>query len=242
LHSIDKGFAKWKMPVADDATGVFVVDRKHVVIQDRARSLACYGPEELWRRDVGSIEHAPAIHGQLLVAASMAPALATFDLPSGEPLWQVHLASPPTASPVVARNTMLVGTRERLEARSLVDGLPQSNWPELPGVASELVTRGEWIAYVSSGGELIVVDRETGEQRRRVSGAMPGITPTTSRDLLIYSGPAAIQYLSPTGDVPPTVWAETDWLGVPATSPIVHQGQLYMGRRGWGLVRFGAAQ
>lgn len=243
LHSVTDGIAKWKTPVAADATGTFVVDRKHIVVQDRARSLACYGPEELWRRDVGSIEHGLVIHGQMLVAASTEPVLAAFDLPSGEPLWQVPLSSPPTASPVVARHTVFLGTREQLESRSLVNGRPQPGWPaQLPGVASELVMRNEWIAYVSGGGELIVVNRETGALRRRVPGAMPGITPTTSRDLLLYAGPTALWQLSPAGDAMPTAWAETDWLGVPATSPIVNQGQVYMGRRGWGLVRFGAAQ
>jgi outer membrane protein assembly factor BamB len=245
LLSHQDGSSYWQTPVDDDASGVFAMGT-HCVIQDRAESLACvqvWG-DWVWRRPFARMEHSPLLHGQMLLAAAIEPAsLATLDLPTGELLWQVNLASRPTASPAVAGSVVLLGTQDRLEARSLLDGTPITTWPDdLPGVASELVVRRDWIAYVSQAGELIVVDLDTGSLRRRIPGGTPGITPTTSRDQLLYCGPTALWRVSPSEDTAPTPWIETNGLGEPTTSPVVHKGQLYMGRRGWGLVRFGAAQ
>lgn len=236
----------WKAPIEPDASGVLAMDRDHVVIQDYVRSLACYQLDVMgdrWRREVGQLDHPPAIHNQLLiVAVTDPPAIMAADLPTGEILWETKLSGFPTTSPVVAGDIILLGTSEWLEAFRLVDGRPQPDWSHnLPPVASELVVRKQWIAYVDADGNLIIADRSSGKLRRRQTGALAGITPTTSRDQLIYAGPTALWQISPLTDAPPTVWMETDWLGAPTSSPVVHNGRLYMGRRGWGLVCFGAA-
>jgi outer membrane protein assembly factor BamB len=239
LHVVNE----WTSPVSPEASGVFALGREHIVVQDRQGELSCFTDVFVWRRTVGEIAHSPAIADQLLVVAAVEPpALRVFDLPTGEPLWQVELNAIPTVSPVIDKDKVLLATDQGLQSRRLLDGQPQPDWPtNLPAVSSELVVRREWIAYVSDASELIIADRKTGSIQRRVPGATPGVTPTTSSDQLIYAGAEALWSVSPTDAAPPRQWAETGWLGPPTTSPVVDRGQLYMGRRGWGLVRFGAA-
>lgn len=241
-----EGESVWEVPIEPAASGVFALDRDHVIVQDHQQSLACYqlfNPGPVWRLGLGQLDHPPAINHQLLVAGFTEPAaIAALDLPTGKVLWRTGLSGVPTTSPVVAGDTIFIGTKQRLEARSLLDGQLQPAWSsDLPPVACELVVRRQWISYVDTDGNLIVADRPSGKVRRRIAGALPGITPTTSRDQLIYAGPTALWRVAPLEDTPPVQWVETEWLGSPTSSPVVHKGQLYLGYRGWGLVRFGAA-
>lgn len=250
LHcvGVNDGQLRWKIPVASAADGMMTAttDRLYVLDEDNRLSERRLEDGRLkWQCDLSGKALSPTVFKSLLVAAVVDPSsLMLLDRPTGGVLWRQPLASVPSASPVVDLGVVFIGTAEGLEARSLVGGQPLTNWNCTGGgVSSDIVLLKDRIAYVSSEGRLVLVDRATGATLRAVDGATPGVSPVLARGALIFAGPQALRRLSLDDlQAEPSVWTETDWLGAATTPAIVSDSHLYMGRAGWGLVRWGAGR
>jgi hypothetical protein len=170
--------------------------------------------------------------------------LVVLDLSSGRRLWSRGLAAPPTAPPLVWDKVVYVGTRHSLTAHHLVDGSVMFGL-ELPegGPAGDLQTIGDQLIWVSARGKLVVVDRHQGKVLAAHEGAVPGAPPLPVRGKLFYFAQEGLMQLATDQlDAPPAPWADTSWLGPPATPLVLHRSKLYAGLGGWGLVCFGASR
>jgi len=245
LHGIDvaTGEARWQLPVAEGASGVFLCTDEEIYVQDRPAAISCvyrFGLKD-WSRPLGRLERPPAAIDSMLVAAVVdPPGLVAMDRPSGRRLWHVRLDATPRTSPVVIRSTIYLGTAAGLEARSLADAAPREQWKlDGGGVSSDFIIARRFFAYVSDDGELVLVSRDDGSVIRTQTDAMPGTAPLASRGKLIYIGKEAIMAFDPDAeDAEPIQWVEY-LLGKPTAPMILCNSNVYVGMFGWGLVRFG---
>jgi len=245
LHGIDvaTGEARWQLPVAEGASGVFLCTDEEIYVQDRPAAISCvyrFGLKD-WSRPLGRLERPPAAIDSMLVAAVVdPPGLVAMDRPSGRRLWHVRLDATPRTSPVVIRSTIYLGTAAGLEARSLADAAPREQWKlDGGGVSSDFIIARRFFAYVSDGGQLVLVSRDDGSVIRTQTDAMPGTAPLASRGKLIYIGKEAIMAFDPDAeDAEPIQWVEY-LLGKPTAPMILCNSNVYVGMFGWGLVRFG---
>jgi len=259
LHglAVADGRGLWRADVAPDAAGAFVAGADDVLILDRPRSVSRYdlAGKRLWARALsGRCNHAPGTSpAMVLVAASDPPALTALDRPTGAVLWTCSLPSPATSSPWVHKARVYVATADGLEARSLLDGsaLPAHLWrPTAPGVSGDVVADRSHIAYVSSAGRLVVLDRADGRAAfEPVPGAKAGSCPLLGGDVVLYAaGDGKIMKLAiPTGAdgeaaPEPVEWLDASALGEAASPMVLCGSGVYMARTGWGLVRMGEAR
>jgi len=250
------GTARWKAPVAPDATGTLTATAADLFVQDRPDGLTRFGlsGDRLWVRYLGGrLDHAPAVAAAMLVAAtSHPPSLVALDRPTGAELWSIGLDAAPAADPWVHRDTVYLPTSRGLEARSLVDGSPRPPhaWqPPGGAVGGDVAVDAAHIVYVDAKGHLVVLDRRTGRPTRPpVPGARPGTAPLLGGGVVLYEaadGKIMKLRLAGAGEADgegtprPEEWADASWLG-PAASPMVLSGTaVYVGRAGWGLVCLG---
>ena len=161
------GAERWKLPVAADASGEFVLLDGDGLIADGPRQLTCFheNGEVAWRAECGAVCGVPATSDALLaVATEQPPALLVLDRPSGATLWRVPLDAAPTAPPLV-RNTIYLGMKSGVAAFRLLDG--GRLWEAKSGPPSTpLVLAKNRLAYVTAAGELVVVGLRTAAWRR----------------------------------------------------------------------------
>ena len=154
----------------------------------------------------------PAASDALLaVATERPPALLVLDRPSGATLWRVPLDAPPTASPLVRKNTIYLGTKSGVTGLRLVDG--GRIWEAKSGPPSTpLVLAKNRLAYVTTAGELVVVGLEDGRVEKTLSGARAGIAPLAPPGALVYATKKGLMSYT-IGSGEPRLWMNTDWLG-----------------------------
>ncbi|HUT10723.1 MAG TPA: PQQ-binding-like beta-propeller repeat protein [Thermoguttaceae bacterium] len=248
LHGLDvaTGEPRWRFPVAEGASGVFLCTDEEIYVQDQPEAISCVYRLGLkaWSRPLGRLERPPAATDSMLVAAVVdPPGLVAMDRPSGRRLWHVRLDATPRTPPVVIRSTIYLGTAAGLEARSLANAAPREEWKlDGGGVSSDFIVARRFFAYVSDKEELVLVSRDDGSVIRTQPDAMPGTAPLLSRGKLIYIGKEAIMAFEPDeGDAEPIRWVEY-LLGEPSAPMILCNSNVYVGMFGWGLVRFGAGR
>ena len=221
------GTPRWSLPVADDASGEFLLLDQGGLIADGPRHLTCFreNGEIVWRNDCGTVFGVPSVTDALLVVTTdEPPALLVLDRPSGATLWRVLLDAVPTAAPVVRKNTIYFGTKLGVSASRLVDGKPiwrsQGGPPSTP-----LVLAKNRLAYVSARGELVVIGLEDGRVEKALSSACAGIAPLAAPGVFVYATKKGL--MSYSMDSEPRLWTNTDWLGELSTSPVMANSRIY---------------
>jgi outer membrane protein assembly factor BamB len=192
LHAVDvsSGRTLWQAPVAPKASGVLLAADDVVLVQDQDDALTCFqhDGQRLWSAKVGRLTHAPAVTKTMIVVAStQPPVLVVLDRPSGRVLYRRGLEAPPTTSPVVRKDRILLGTAAALEARSLLDGSPLPAWDiDGGGVSADFAVYHNLLIYVNYQGELVVQGAGDGKVQAKLPGAVPGRPPLVARDTVLF--------------------------------------------------------
>jgi outer membrane protein assembly factor BamB len=238
------GKERWQVPLGAGATGILLATADRLLVQDKQRKLSCFTHQgdRQWEEEIGELSHAPTVTKTMIVAATASPpVLLALDRPTGRVLWRRSLEAVPTTSPVVRQDRIYVGTLRGLEARSLLDGTPIDGWKVDPGgVSADFALLRDVAVYVSSQGELIVIDLEHGSVKGKMDGALAGRPPLVSRDVVLYLAKEGVMRLSLQGEgLTPQLWFDTTEVGE-ITSPLVLvDGRVYGGTAKKGLVRLG---
>ncbi len=156
--------------------------------QDRLTSVDS-GGNVRWSLEVGALRHAPAASSTMIVLATEnKPAVIALDRETGAVLWQQNLDKAPTTSPVLGKSVFYLGSENGVTAYSLLDGRIVPGWHhESAGPSAELAMDNQHLYHVNTLGELVVIERKTGEVALRVSGAVPGFVPLVSRDAAVVA-------------------------------------------------------
>ena len=238
LHCLSPadGAQRWTLPVAAEASGEFVLLDHDGLIADGPHQLTCFheNGEVAWRADCGAVCGVPACSEALLaVATQEPPALLVLDRASGTTLWRVGLDAAPTASPLVRKNTIYLGTPSGVAARRLADG--GRLWETTSGPPSTpLVLAKDRLVYVTASGELVVVSLEGGRLEKSLAGARPGIAPLAAPGVLVYAAKKGLMSYTVGGQ--PRLWMGTDWLGELSTPPVMANSRIYFATVKKGLV------
>ncbi len=239
LHCVSPadGAQRWKLPVAAGAPGEFVLLDRGGLIADGPQQLTCFreNGEVAWRADCGKVCGVPAASDALLaVATERPPALLVLDRPSGATLWRVPLDAPPTASPLVRKNAVYLGTKSGVTGLRLADG--GRIWEAKSGPPSTpLVLAKNRLAYVTTAGELVVVGLEDGRVEKTLSGARAGIAPLAPPGALVYATKKGLMsYTIGSGEL--RLWMNTQWLGELSTPPVMANSRVYFATAKKGLV------
>jgi outer membrane protein assembly factor BamB len=245
LHCVSAadGSERWKLPVAADASGEFVLLDRGGLVADGPQQLTCFHEtgEVAWRADCGAVCGVPAGSDALLaVATDRPPALLVLDRPSGATLWRVALGAPPTAPPLVRKNTIYLGTNAGVAAFRLVDG--GRRWQAKGGPPSTpLVLAKNRLAYVNAAGEMVLVGLEDGRVEKTLSGARPGIAPLAASGTLLYAAKKGLMSYPADGGEP-RLWMNTDWLGPLTAPPVMANSRVYFATAKKGLVSASAKE
>ena len=176
LHCVSTadGAERWKLPVAADASGEFVLLDHGGLIADGPQQVTCFREtgEVAWRADCGAVCGVPAASDALLaVATERPPALLVLDRPErrrpcGACPWTPR--RPPRRWSARTRSTW--ARKRALPRFRLADG--GRIWEAKGGPPSTpLVLAKNRLAYVNAAGELVVVGLEDGHVEKTLSGA-----------------------------------------------------------------------
>jgi hypothetical protein len=103
----------------------------------------------------------------------------------GTTLWRVVPKAAPTTGPIIFRNAILFGTATGISACSILHGKPL--WHASVGpIKSSLALGADFVSAITSAGELVILDAQTGEVRARQTGANADIPPLLAGDALLY--------------------------------------------------------
>jgi outer membrane protein assembly factor BamB len=238
LHCVSAtdGAEQWKLPVAADASGEFVLLDHGGLLADGRQQLTCFGEtgEVAWRAECGAVSGVPAAGDCLLaVATEHPPALLVLDRPTGEVLWRLALDSAPTAPPLLRKNAIYLGTQSGVAALRLADG--ERIWQSQGGPPSTpLVLAKNRLAYINAAGSLLLVTLEDGRVEQALSGARPGLAPLAAAGTFLYAGNKGLMAFSGNGQ--PRLWMNTDWLGPLAVPPVMANSRVYFATAKKGLV------
>ncbi len=238
------GNPQWTVPIEKQATGFFTAVADGVYVQDRAGQLSGVDLQGTltWTRSVGKLIQPVTVTETMLLAATVdPPELCALDRPTGIELWRVKLATPGAAPLLGLKKMVLVPTAKGVEARSLVDGAAIPTWKvEGGGVATDVILGGDYLAYINTRGELVVLARNDGAVRGRIPEVLPTLPPVPLRGGLLVAGAGKLVRVRLDAlEEAPAVWMEMEALGAITAPAILHDSALYLGVAGRGLVRLG---
>ena len=200
LPELRVGRAACAASIPIEIAGPITVTDDEILVQEKKGQLTCRDRDGnvVWSTAVGTLAQAPTAAANLIVLATTAspndgkPAVLALDRRTGLLLWRAPLDSEPITSPCLepvghlhqdrGKSIFYLGTRLRLEARSLANGQVLKDWQCQGGPPSaEFALLNEDLIYVSTGGELTIIERGTGTVKSRRQGALPGFPPLPSR-------------------------------------------------------------
>lgn len=230
LHFVNasSGAMLWSVEVAPNTWGLACLTHDAVLAEDQPGRLTSFDltGSVRWRNDSAL----PALAGPVavidsLVVATTADALVVMDELEGTTLWRTAPEAAPTTGPVVHRKAIIFGTATGISACSLLDGKPL--WHAAVGpVKSSLVLGTDFVAAITSAGELVVLDPQTGEVRARQAGAIGDIPPLLAGDSLLYAAADGLMRYDVLKRIS-TRWMESADLGSPASPMILSGASVY---------------
>ena len=246
LH-LNDGVLRHEMDLPADVDPLLHADAQGVWLQTSSGELTCLNAEgeTLQRIAAASLSHPPVITvNQVIALRNEGNELAVLDRPTGKVLWSVSLAAPATAGPVLDGRRILVPTGNGLKAFGLDSGSPPENWVAPPeAIGDSLAMDRSLFALVTDAGDLLFLDRDTGAERARHPGALPGSRPLLERGRVFWLTESSIQSLSRDQlSGTPSAWTDFSWIGTPTTGMLAHRSKLYLGLTDWGLTQFGEEQ
>ncbi|MHB1036221.1 MAG: outer membrane protein assembly factor BamB family protein [Pirellulales bacterium] len=238
LHCLSAdGKEKWKLPVAANAPGEFVLTDEGGLMADGPRRLTAFDRSGLvtWQANCGGVCGMPVTSDAFVVVATdQPPALLVLDRASGVALWRLSLDAVATAAPVVRKNVIYLGTPGGVAALRLADGA--RIWETAGGrPGTPLVLAKNRLAYTSVAGQLVIIGLEEGRVEKAVSGAVSGIPPLAAPESFIYLGASGLMSCS-TSPGKPQSWMNSNWLGRLTCAPVMAESQIYLATNKKGLV------
>jgi outer membrane protein assembly factor BamB len=191
LHFVNasSGAMLWSVAVTPNSFGMACLTHDAVLAEDRPGRLTAFdlSGSVRWRND--SI--LPALAGPVavvesIIVATTTEALVVMDELEGTTLWRTVPEAAPMTGPVVHRNVIVFGTASGISARSILDGRPLWNAAVGP-VKAALALGADFVTAVTSAGELVVLDAQTGEVRAKQAGAIRDIPPLLAGGALLYA-------------------------------------------------------
>ena len=245
LHCVDMATGKrqWRTAVTPKASGRLVVAPDRVFIQDDESQLTCYDVEgkQQWSQRCSRLAIDPVVVADTLIVAKEPSVLVGMDPGTGHSHWRLPLSVAVTVPPAAWKDTLYVGTETELAAFELTsdDATPLWSRP-CDGVASDIVVTDKWIALVNGKSELVLLRRGDGAEVVRKPGALAVVAPVLDDEAILFATADQICRLDLSApDTDSSRWADLSWLGEPVTPMVYYRECLYLGIRGWGLVRFG---
>ena len=167
--------------------------------------------------------------------------LRLLDRPTGKEIWSVQLPSDALAPPIRDGHRVLIPTRSGLLAYRIDTAHPDPDWqPIAEAVGDTLAMDRTSIALVTQQGDLLLLNRDSGNVLARHSGALPGRRPLLERARVLWLAEDGLRALNrDTPQASPDVWTDFSWIGTPTTGLLAHRSHLHIGLTDWGLVRFG---
>jgi outer membrane protein assembly factor BamB len=240
LHCLDArtGLLRWRVPIAADASGEFVVIDQSLVIQRGREEIACFDFEgrPRWQRPLGTLRGVAAGGCDLAVLAlASAPRLLVLDLPTGRELWSQAMSA--VTGPILDGATVFVGTANGVSALRLTDG--SRVWQTtLPPPAQPLLLEGSTLATITRWGELMLLDVKDGRVQATIPGALAGQPPLLTRDAALFATKDALMRL-PFGQPKPQRWMATAWLGELSAPMVLADSAVYYATPTKGLIKTG---
>ncbi|MGD0899326.1 MAG: PQQ-binding-like beta-propeller repeat protein [Thermoguttaceae bacterium] len=247
LHCIDiaEGKRRWRAVVAPKASGRFAVAPGRVFVQDAEGQLTSYDLEgkKLWSQPWPAMAVDPVVVAGMVIVAEEPSVLAGLDPATGQRRWRLSLPKAIAIAPAVWKDALYVGTKAELAAYDLAGGKTASLWSRpCDGVAGDIAVSDKWIALVNGKSELVLLKRGDGAEAARKPGALVVVAPMLDSSAVLYATADQICRLPlDKPDAEPSRWADLSWLGEPVTAMVYYRNCLYLGMKGWGLVRFGDA-
>ena len=145
-------------------------------------------------RGQGGIGAAPATDGNFIYAGSNDGYVYALDAATGQDVWQFQTHSPIEVAPVVAGDTVYVGSTGTLYALDKLTGAPR--WQFETDVSAAPTVAGDRLYAPGQDGHLVAIDVQTGQERWRFAtgGALassPVVAGNTvyvgSRDRYLYA-------------------------------------------------------
>jgi len=178
----------WSSEVMPDSLGLACLTHDAVIAEDQPGRLTAFDliGNVRWR----NVSAFPALAGSVavsdsIIVATTTDALLVMDELDGTTLWRVVPKAAPTTGPIIFRNAILFGTATGISACSILHGKPL--WHASVGpIKSSLALGADFVSAITSAGELVILDAQTGEVRARQTGANADIPPLLAGDALLY--------------------------------------------------------
>ena len=165
----DDGKERWSWPVADGASGEFVISRDRVFIAGSEKGIACLVRDSkdsttpVWTYTRGGSVGAPVeSDGRVILALTAPDRLVVLDSLGGAELWSVSLPAKPTAGPILVGEAICVGLESGAFAFSLLNGKPLWKQPEAGKVDAPIVAAGGKLACLNANQDITLMDAASG--------------------------------------------------------------------------------
>lgn len=160
------GAEVWTAPIGPLTAPPFV--KQDIVILAANEQLAAYDAADgsvRWTREVGRVEHRPAIAGARLYVPVSDGRLLALELASGEPAWEAQLGIGPT-EPLVDEDRLFVGTSDKSFV-SLALKTGKENWRQRVGgtVIGPAAVDARHVYVVALDNLMRAYDRRNGARR-----------------------------------------------------------------------------
>lgn len=238
---LSSGQVLWKRPVEPSASGALTADHVGIFVHDGRDSISYLNAEaeNLWTIHLGVVTRCIHAGVSILVAAvDTPPSLVALDRPSGRPLWQVSLDAAPTTAPAVLDDRILLGTESGLESRSLVDGLRL--WHTADDDIRGLYVDPDKYVYVNANEHIVVGNPDDGLVLNQTAGAVANLNPLVGQNDILFvehTGLSRVRFQREArGSVEPLGLLDANDINTPL---ILHDGRIYVGVSGRGLVCLG---
>ena len=240
LHCLDAwtGLPRWRVPVAPDASGEFVLIDQSLVIQCGSQQVACFDfdGQQRWQQPLGTWRAVPAGGNDLAVLAlASPPRLLALDLSTGRELWRVAVEA--VTGPVVDGATVFLGTTDGVSALRLTDG---SRLWQTPSVspAQPLSVEGGMLATLTRSNELVLLEAKSGRVQAVIPGALAGLPPLLTRDAMLFATKEALMRV-PFSQPKPQRWMATAWLGELSAPMVMAESAVYFATPAKGFIKTG---
>lgn len=246
LRAVDRETGRELWKIQGQTAGELQLAGPRLLAAILERGLLCVqlaGPDagqERWRYAEGHCIGAPAFSdGRVFVALADPPRLAVLDAETGVPLWTVALSAEATTGPVLAGETVCVGTKDGLQGFALLDGRARWKAAESGAACMPLAVLDEQVAQLSGDGKLSLVLAQDGSMVKAIPGVPGRLMPLLASEGLFYA--ARNGFARASLDASP---AREVWFRLPNTlekavaAPLVVGGRVYVGTaRGWACLK-----
>jgi outer membrane protein assembly factor BamB len=238
LHTLgaSDGKVQWSWPVADGASGEFVLAGDRLFIAGSETGVACLARDSkdsaavIWTYSRGACVGSPAeSEGRVLLALTGPDRLVVLDSLGGAEVWTRPLAAKPTTGPVLVGETVCLGLESGVAAFALLDGRELWAQPAAGKVDVPLVAAGGRLACVSADSELSLLDTTSGAVVRACGSVSGRFPPLLTPEALFVSRARGLVRLGVDAQGANATWLRTARSDRILTPLVVANSHVYFG-------------